>query len=189
MTKDQASLIADEVIRLYKDYGGSEYAGEKVSQLEHMAQAAQLAEKNGFDEEVILAAFLHDIGHITEQANGENEMDKFGLKDHEAIGSLFLAEKGFSSKICKLVASHVAAKRYLTRKYPDYYNQLSEASKITLGYQGGMMSAEEADQFEKDPLFNEIILMRRWDEQAKIQNMPVPDLDLYRTMITNHLVS
>ena len=172
---------------MYKQHGGSEYAGEKVSQLEHMVQAAQLAEEKGFDEEVILAAFLHDIGHIAEEANGENAMDEFGLKDHEAIGAQFLTGKGFSSKIAKLVASHVNAKRYLTKADPDYYNQLSDASKRTLEFQGGMMSAEEAEKFEKDPLFSEIILMRRWDEQAKVEDKPLPELERYRMMIIHHL--
>ena len=68
MTKEKAVRVADTIINLYRLHGGSEYAGEKVSQLEHMVQAAQLAESGGFDEEVILAAFLHDIGHIAEEA-------------------------------------------------------------------------------------------------------------------------
>jgi len=189
MDKEKAVHTANEIISMYESYGGSEYAGEKVSQLEHMVQAAQLAEEQGYDDEVVLAAFLHDIGHIAEEANGENEMDSFGLKDHEMIGALFLTEKGFSEKITKLVASHVAAKRYLTRKDPDYYGRLSEASKKTLEFQGGMMSVEEAASFEKDPLFNDIIQMRRWDEQAKVQNKPLPDLNRYRSLIKKHLLS
>jgi phosphonate degradation associated HDIG domain protein len=187
LTKESAIRTADEIMMMYKQHGGSEYAGEKVTQLEHMVQAAQLAEEKGFDEEVILAAFLHDIGHIAEEANGVNAMDEYGLKDHEAIGAQFLTGKGFSSKIAKLVASHVNAKRYLTKADPDYYNQLSEASKRTLEFQGGMMSAEEAEKFEKDPLFSEIILMRRWDEQAKVEDKSLPELDRYRTMIIHHL--
>lgn len=189
MNEEKAVHIANEVMAMYETYGGSEYAGEKVSQLEHMVQAAQLAEEGGHDDDVVLAAFLHDIGHIAEEANGENEMDSFGLKDHESIGAKYLEEKGFSKKITKLVASHVAAKRYLTRKDPDYYNQLSEASRKTLEFQGGMMSEAETESFEKDPLFDEIILMRRWDEQAKIQYKPLPDLGRYRTMIMKHLIS
>lgn len=189
MTREKAVHVADAIIQLYKQHGGSEYAGEKVSQLEHMVQAAQLAELGGYDEEVILAAFLHDIGHIAEEATGENEMDEFGIKDHEALGAEYLSEHGFSSKISKLVASHVQAKRYLTRREPDYFNQLSEASKRTLEFQGGMMSIEEASVFEKDPLFSEIVLMRKWDEQAKIQDKPIPDLNHFHDLIVRHLVS
>jgi phosphonate degradation associated HDIG domain protein len=187
MTTEQAQRITDEIMNLYEGYGGAEYAGEKVSQLEHMAQAAQLAEEQGYDEEVILAAFLHDIGHISEAAKGENEMDGFGIKDHEELGAEFLKEKGFSKKVVRLVESHVEAKRYLTIKDPSYYGQLSEASKKTLDYQGGPMTEEEAAAFEQYPLFSLIIQMRKWDELAKIENKPLPDLQHYRTMMLHHL--
>lgn len=187
MTTEQAQRITDEIIKLYEGYGGAEYAGEKVSQLEHMAQAAQLAEEQGYEEEVILAAFLHDIGHISEAAKGENEMDGFGIKDHEELGAEFLREKGFSKKVVRLVESHVEAKRYLTIKDPSYYAQLSEASKRTLDFQGGPMTEEEAAAFEQYPLFSLIIQMRKWDEMAKIENKPLPDLQHYRAMILHHL--
>ena len=193
MTTNQAREIADEIISLYKEHGGAEYAGEKVSQLEHMAQAAQLAEAQGYDEEVILAAFLHDIGHISEAAKGDESisasrrMDGYGIKDHEEIGAEFLREKGFSKKIARLVESHVEAKRYLTYKDPVYYANLSDASKRTLEYQGGPMTAEEATAFEQYPLFDLIIRMRNWDEQAKIEHQPLPDLGHYREMMLHHL--
>jgi phosphonate degradation associated HDIG domain protein len=194
MTTEQAEKITNEIMDLYAGYGGAEYAGEKVSQLEHMVQAAQLAEEQGYDEEVILAAFLHDIGHIAEAAKGDGEptpdaehMGEFGIVDHEALGADFLRGKGFSKKVARLVESHVEAKRYLTVKDPTYYDQLSEASKKTLEYQGGPMAPEEAEAFEQYPLFNLIIQMRKWDEQAKIEKKPLPSLDHYRQMIFRHL--
>jgi phosphonate degradation associated HDIG domain protein len=187
MTTERAREITDEIMSLYEEHGGAEYAGEKVSQLEHMAQAAQLAEAQGYDEEVVLAAFLHDIGHISEAAKGDNEMDGFGIKDHEELGAEFLREKGFSKKITRLVESHVEAKRYLTYKDPAYYANLSAASKRTLEYQGGPMTAEEAGAFEQYPLFDLIIRMRNWDEQAKIEHQPLPDLGHFREMMLHHL--
>ncbi len=188
MQAENAQAIADEIIRMYEQHGGEEYAGEAVTQLEHMAQAAQLAEEQGYDEEVVLAAFLHDIGHICVSAQGHNEMDGFGIKDHEEVGAEFLEEKGFSSRLIKLVGAHVEAKRYLTHKSPEYYDELSEASKRTLEFQGGRMSEEEAKAFESHPLFGLIIKMRRWDEDAKIEQVPVPPLEKYRQMIVRHLV-
>jgi len=173
---------------MYQSYGGEEYAGEKVTQLEHMAQAAELAEEQGYDEEVILAAFLHDIGHITEAATPEDgRMGKFGIRDHEAIGAEYLREKGFSKKVCRLVESHVEAKRYLTVRDPAYYARLSDASKRTLEYQGGPMTEEEAIAFEQYPLFELIIKMRSWDEEAKIEQKPLPNLEHYRQMMLRHL--
>ena len=187
MNSQQSSQVAEEIIAMYKSHGGDEYAGEKVSQLEHMVQAAQLASRQGYDEEVILAAFLHDIGHICVSAQGDEAMGDYGVKDHEEIGADFLKKKGFSKRVVRLVESHVEAKRYLTYKDPGYYDQLSAASKKTLEYQGGRMSKEEADAFEQYPLFDLIIKMRRWDEEAKIENMPVPDLEFYKSMMISHL--
>ena len=189
MNTAQATQITDEIMGYYQQHGGEEYAGEKVTQLEHMVQAAQLAEEQGFDEEVVLAAFLHDIGHICEAGHGDNEMDGFGIKDHEEIAAEFLGKKGFSKKVIRLVESHVEAKRYLTYKDPGYYDQLSDASKKTLEFQGGRMEKEEAEAFEQYPLFNLIIQMRRWDELAKIEHKPLPNLDHYRNMILHHLES
>jgi phosphonate degradation associated HDIG domain protein len=189
MNKENPQQITNEIMSYYEQHGGEEYAGEKVTQLEHMVQAAQLAEAQGYDEDVILAAFLHDIGHICEAGHGDNEMDGFGIKDHEEIGAEYLKEKGFSKKVVRLVQSHVEAKRYLTFKYPEYYDQLSDASKKTLEYQGGKMYEEEAAAFEQYPLFDLIIKMRRWDEEAKIVHKPLPDLSRYRNMILHHLES
>ena len=83
--------------------------------------------------------------------------------------------------------SHVEAKRYLTWKDPNYYAQLSDASKKTLEYQGGRMEKDEAEAFEKYPLFDLIIKMRLWDEAAKIEHQPVSDLEDIRNMIIQHL--
>ncbi|HVY73270.1 MAG TPA: HD domain-containing protein [Puia sp.] len=189
MQKEVATRIADTIIDLYAHYGGEEYAGEKVTQLEHMVQAAQLARAQGYPDEIVLAAFLHDIGHIAEKLTDSNGMEGYGIKDHEAIGAKFLEDHGFSFKICRLVGSHVDAKRYLTRRASGYYDQLSEASRRTLEFQGGRMSEEEADIFEEDPMFREIIQMRRWDEAAKVEHQPVPDLGIFRKMIIEHLES
>ena len=187
MENEQAVKIADEIISLYQQHGGEEYAGEKVSQLEHMVQSAQIAAYNGFDQDVVLAAFLHDIGHICVSAFPVNSMDGFGIIDHEKIGAQFLLSKGFSPKVARLVESHVEAKRYLTHRYPEYYDGLSEASKKTLEYQGGKMSAEEDAAFQQDLLFELIVAMRKIDEQAKVQDLPLPQWTNYRELIMAHL--
>jgi len=50
--------VINEVIGLYDQFGNSDYIGEAISQIEHMCQAAMLAEAEGHDDEVILAAFF-----------------------------------------------------------------------------------------------------------------------------------
>lgn len=179
--------IVDEVLSLYEKFGGEDYIGEPVSQIEHMCQCAQLAEKEGYDTEVILAAFFHDIGHLCEHITKVELMDGYGVVDHEKLGADYLRQKGFSEKIAKLVASHVEAKRYLTCRSPDYYEQLSPASKETLAFQGGVMTDAEAMAFESDPLAELYIRLRKWDEQAKQEHIPLPSLAHYRTLMQQHL--
>lgn len=177
----------EEIFSLYEKFGAADYIGEPVSQLEHMSQSAQLAMAEGYDDEVVLAAFFHDIGHICVMNNEAGSMDGYGIKSHEKIGADFLRQKGFPEKVARLVESHVQAKRYLTFKDPEYYNMLSEASKKTLGFQGGVMSAAEAAAFENDPLFETSIRMRKWDELAKEINTPVIDLKLLKQKAENVL--
>jgi hypothetical protein len=51
------------------------------------------------------------------------------------------------------------------------------------------MNDEEAHEFEKDPLFREVLLMRNWDEEAKVENptFEVPKLESYVPMMTQLL--
>jgi len=172
-----------EIFSLYETYGQADYIGEPVSQIEHMSQAAKLAIDEGYDDEVILAAFFHDIGHICVMYDSENNMGGFGNKSHEKIGADYLRQKGFSERVAQLVENHVQAKRYLTFVSPEYYNQLSEASKKTLEYQGGKMDQDEANKFQKDPLFEVSIRMRHWDEEAKEINMPLIDMEKLKSKV------
>lgn len=163
---------------LYEQHGTADYIGEPVSQIEHMSQAAQLAMAEGFDDEVVLAAFFHDIGHLCGQ--GGANMGGYGVVSHERLGADYLRRAGFSERLARLVEYHVQAKRYLTFSQPDYFARLSEASRRTLGYQGGVMSAEEARTFEQDPLHAVSLRMRHWDEQAKQMQVPVLDLEVLK---------
>jgi len=185
MQAEQIESTVDNIFELYAMHGAEEYAGEKVSQLEHMCQAAMMAMQEGYDDEVILAAFLHDVGHLLPQVHGT--MGDYGMIDHEKMGADYLHKLGFSDRLCRLIAAHVNAKRYLTWKDRVYYDQLSEASKKTLEYQGGSMQETEAKQFESDPLFDLYIKMRRWDEAAKVEHQQVPDLSLFRIKAIEHL--
>jgi 2-amino-1-hydroxyethylphosphonate dioxygenase (glycine-forming) len=167
--------VIDEVFGLYEQHGTADYIGEAVSQIEHMSQAAQQAVAEGFDDEVVLAAFFHDIGHLCDQC--AESMGGYGVVSHERLGADYLRRAGFSERLARLVEYHVQAKRYLTFSQPDYYAQLSEASRRTLAYQGGVMSAVEARAFEQDPLCAVSVRLRYWDEQAKQANVPLLDLE------------
>ena len=175
---DRHEQVIAEVFGLYERFGDNDYIGEPVSQIEHMSQAAELAMAEGFDDEVVLAAFFHDIGHLC--AEGAESMGGFGIINHERLGADYLRRAGFSERLARLVEYHVQAKRYLTLKEPGYYERLSEASRRTLEYQGGVMTAVEAEAFEQDPLCAVSLRMRQWDELAKEMWVPVMDLGILK---------
>ncbi|QTE34685.1 HDIG domain-containing protein [Mucilaginibacter gossypii] len=179
--------VVAEVFSLYEKFGDADYIGEPVSQLEHMSQAASLAEAEGYDDEVVLAAFFHDIGHLCADAEEAGSMDGMGNVDHERLGADYLLERGFSERIANLVQGHVIAKRYLTYKYPEYYNRLSDASKATLEFQGGVMTEAEAAEFELNQDAELIIRLRYWDDMAKEMHVPVNNLDHLKAIALAHL--
>lgn len=188
MHPEHAKAIVAEIFSLYEQHGSDDYIGEPVSQLEHMCQAAQLAEAEGYDEEVILAAFFHDIGHLCEHIMTVSDMNGYGVVDHELLAGKYLRQKGFSEKIARLVESHVQAKRYLTYKIPGYHSRLSDASKMTLEQQGGVMNEEEARFFEEDRNHTLFIKLREWDDMAKLQYQALPSLERYKEMAFRHLM-
>jgi len=187
MEQVKAVQTANEIIDLYKKHGADAYFGEPVTQLQHAFQSAALAKEQGCDDEMLLAAFLHDIGHICVVEQDGSKMENYGVMNHEKIGAAYLRNRKFSERLVKLVQAHVSAKRYLTFKDESYYNQLSAASKQTLVYQGGKMSYDEAFVFENDALFPQMIAMRKIDELAK-EDLPTGDLQLFHEMIVKHLL-
>lgn len=179
----------ETIINLFQEKGNADYIGEDVSQREHAEQCAQLAAKETDDEEVILAAFLHDIGHICIESDEDNNMSGYGIKSHEKIGADFLRKLGVSERIATLIEGHVQAKRYLTYVQPNYYNQLSEASQKTLEFQGGVMTPFEALEFEEHPDFLVMIRLRGWDDLAKDKNIPLEELSKYGDMLERVLAN
>ena len=161
----------DELIKLYNTVGNENYFGEVVSKREHMIQAAVSAEEHIESEQLILACLLHDIGHLLEK----DDMNGLGVKNHGTVGKQYLEKMGMNKRVCKLVESHIAAKRYLVSIDETYYEKLSEASKKTLEYQGGKMNEDEINNFEKDLDMIEILGVRYHDDNGKkikIKNLP-----------------
>ena len=183
---DRVLSNADRLLSILESAELVDYFGEPVSQQAHALQCANLAKQSNADEETILAALFHDIGHLCESDSSVNK-SSLGVIDHDVVGAHFLKQYGMSDKVCRLVLGHVQAKRYLTYINPAYFESLSDASKATLALQGGPMTKEEAIAFETDPLFSLKIKIRNWDEQAKVIGLVVPNLASYRPLLLAHL--
>ena len=170
--------IIASIMNLFNDKGHSEYGGEAVTQLEHALQTATLARENNASDQLITAALLHDIGHLLHDL--PNDAPLKGIDDvHENKAAVFL-RKYFPEAVTEPVRLHVMAKRYLSSTEETYYSLLSEPSKQSLVLQGGLMSSAEVSAFEQNPFFSDAVMLRKWDDQAKVKELttaPVEDFE------------
>lgn len=187
MKELEAEKVIEMIFQLFKENGADEYIGEPVSKYEHMVQSAMMAEDLGYADELIIAALMHDIGHLCAELTEENNMNGFGIKDHDILGAKLLRELGFSNLVIAAVENHVLAKRYLCTKFSDYFEKLSLASIETLKLQGGTMNEDEVALFEAHQYFEEIIKIRKIDELAKDEFMQITSVEKYKPLFLNHL--
>jgi [1-hydroxy-2-(trimethylamino)ethyl]phosphonate dioxygenase len=161
--------LAAEILALYEARGTEAYFGERVSMAEHGLQAAHFATAEGAPQTLVLAALLHDIGHLLEDP--PEEIEEWTLDaHHEEIGARWLA-RHFAEAVYEPVRLHVPAKRYLCATDANYFARLSQASVHTLKLQGGPMSATELAQFETRPFWRDALRVRRWDDQGKVAGL------------------
>lgn len=169
-------------VEVLRTYGQDDYIGEPVSQLEHALQCAALAVEAGASDELVVAALFHDIGHLCAGAEAD-VMPGLGVLRHEYVGADYLESAGYPETVCELVRGHVEAKRFLVATKPDYARRLSLASQGTLALQGGPLAADELERFVADPLKHDKLRLRMFDERAKVQGAPVPDLERYAGLL------
>jgi len=147
----------------------------------HGLQAAYFAQCAGATDALVVAALLHDIGHLIEPA-AEDITSWTSDAQHEVSGSRWLAAR-FGPEIFEPVRLHVPAKRYLCATDPAYTGQLSGASVRTLELQGGPMTAAEVRAFEAERFAHDAVLVRRCDDQGKVAGLRVPELQHYCELI------
>ncbi len=170
--------IVESLIELFNMRGAAAYHGEAVSQAEHALQAAELAEREGAPDYLVVAALLHDVGHLLD-GQDEDLADRGVDGCHEEAGCAWLAQH-FGPEVTEPIRLHVAAKRYLCAVSPAYRDGLSPASRLSLSLQGGDMSDEECAAFKRNPTHRDALRLRYWDDAAKVRGLEVPGLEHYR---------
>lgn len=166
---------ADTIKDIYASHAKARYGLENISQLEHALQAAQLAEDRGETPAFILAALLHDIGHLTAGMGDDPAAEGIDNR-HEALGADWLAAR-LTASISEPVRLHVEAKRYLCATDPAYEASLAPDSITSLRLQGGPMSQAECETFLRKPFARDAIKLRRLDDQSKCENLSLPTID------------
>ncbi len=178
---DSVMSVGDEIVALLDARGAAAYVGEPVSVLEHGLQAAHFARETGAADELVLAALLHDIGHVLGNASDDIAAWHTDAR-HEQIGSAWLARR-FGPAVSEPVRLHVAAKRYLCATTPEYLAKLTPASRRTLELQGGPMSADEVTGFKREAYCREAVRVRLWDDRGKIEGLVTAGLREYLGLI------
>jgi [1-hydroxy-2-(trimethylamino)ethyl]phosphonate dioxygenase len=173
--------VTDEIVGIFQKRGSEAYFGERVSMTEHALQAAYFARADAAPPSLIVAALLHDIGHLVEDVP-DDIADWTTDAHHEQVGSRWLAAR-FVPQISEPVRLHVPAKRYLCATDAGYFAKLSPASVITLKLQGGPMSKREVAKFETEAFHREAVRVRQWDDAGKVAGLVTPTLVDYRAMI------
>jgi phosphonate degradation associated HDIG domain protein len=173
--------VTDEILAIFQEHGSSAYFGESVSMSEHALQAAYFSRTAAAPPALIVAALLHDIGHLIDDV--PNDIADWTVDaHHEQVGSRWLARR-FRPEVSEPVRLHVPAKRYLLATDTEYFAKLSPASVITLTLQGGPMAAHEVAKFETELFYKEAVRVRQWDDQGKVAGLKTPGLSDYRALI------
>lgn len=155
----------DVIVGRYARKGHIAYDGEGVTQLQHGWQCAQLARRAGASDALVLACWLHDIGHLVSDLAGTPTLQ--GIDDrHEALGARVLREV-FGDAVARPVGLHVMAKRYRVAVEPDYARRLSDDSRRSLALQGGPLSPAACEAFIEDRHAADALRLRAWDDMAK----------------------
>lgn len=176
MTQPAAHPAIEALRRLFDEKGTLVY-GEVVNQVEHALQCGALAESEGAPASLVVAAVLHDVGHMLHR-DAAGAVQAGDNDRHELLGAKFLA-RWFGPEVAEPVRLHVEAKRYLCAREPGYWESLSDLSKRTLEIQGGPYTDEQARAFEQLPHARAAVSVRRWDDIGKKAGVPTPRLDHY----------
>lgn len=165
-------MRVEEVLGILKTGEGVSYDGEAVDELSHALQCAGSAVDAGADEELVVAALLHDIGRAPEVRA------RIPGSAHERVGAEFCRPL-FGDRVAWLVGAHVSAKRYLVSVETGYAARLSPASLKSLVEQGGRFMTREVEDFQTHRWWADAVLLRRWDDLAKAPEAVTPDLADY----------
>ena len=179
--------FATELLGWLERAGATRY-DEIVTQYEHAVQSAALARQRGGSPALIVAALLHDVGHLlVDEHDGHTGFLARDL-EHERVGAGWLSRR-FGADVTEPIRMHVAAKRYLCSIDAAYYHGLSGGSKRSFVVQGGTMTGDEIKAFLAHPSAPNALELRRIDDLAKEPRRVVPGALDYRELLLETLRS
>ena len=73
-------------------------------------------------------------------------------------------------------------------KDKKYFNFLSNASKVSLKLQGGILKKTESKEFEKKDFFKHSIKLRIFDDAAKKTDIKMKSIVEYKDLLNSYLL-
>lgn len=171
------ALTLTDIEKLFDQRGHEQYTGEPVTQLQHALQSGFLGEQAGASDELVTAAFLHDLGHLLHDLGETPSIH--GVDDVHQYRVLPFLRGLFPESVINAIQRHVDAKRYLCATRPEYHDSLSDDSKRSLKLQGGIFSEGEAAAFIAEDGAKDAVQLRLWDDLAKQPDLQTPGLSHY----------
>jgi predicted HD phosphohydrolase len=139
-----------------------------LSPLDHALQtAALLARDHPEDRELVVAGLVHDVGHFLPGGSDERHAEDAAAAVRHTLGE----------RVAGIVALHVEAKRYLVATEEGYGDMLARDSVVSLGRQGGALSATDAELFLTREWAADAVVLRRADDMAKVDGLMVDGLE------------
>ena len=129
--------LPDRILQELKNLGNS-LDGYKVSRLEHSLQSATRAEKDGVDEEMIVATLLHDIG------------DSLAPNNHSQLVAAILRPY-VSDKVYWIILHHGMFQEYYYAHHVGRDRNVRDQFKGHQYYQDTIDFCEKWDQKSFDP--------------------------------------
>jgi len=185
------SSMADRLIDAMTKSAPRQYGQERVTELAHALQCAELADSAGADEELVLACLLHDVGrYAVAQDEISDTLEAVATRSAEARGhheaGADLIATHVPERVTFLIRAHTDAKRYLCAAEPGYHDTLSVGSKHTLTLQGGAMTAEEMRRADTNPWWRDALRLRRWDDEAKVVGRKTRPLSAWKPLLRKY---
>ena len=138
--KEYADKLPDRILEALLNLGDS-MEGYQVSRLEHSLQSATRAERDGADEEMIVATLLHDIG------------DSLAPFNHSQLVASVLRPY-VSEKVYWIMLHHGLFQEYYYAHHIGRDRNAREKFKDHKYYQDAVDFCEKWDQKSFDPEYN-----------------------------------
>jgi predicted HD phosphohydrolase len=201
----QKSWGSARISELFECVGREIFATPGMSQTDHALHCATRAENAGESSDLIVAALLHDVGHML---MAESRMDAIPLVELPVMGGEsnqdfggreIVAAKRAARKLTLatlqgwLPDNAVAAvrllhpaKHYLCAVEDDYWDALTPATQAELLADGGRYDAALVARFRQYPCHAAAVRLRRYDDLAKQNSIAARPLSHFMQYIRQY---